>query len=278
MKKVGNVAGFTTIDNSPDAGFFVDFMDRANTLPEYAHIRSSLISAMGKLDGRRVLEIGCGAGGDACELAALVGTEGSVVGLDVSDAMIAEARQRTAGSALPVEFVQGDVRRLDHGDGTFDAVYAKLVLMHCADIEAAIEELLRVTRPGGRIAAYDIDFDTVIVDHPDRRATRAALRCLSDGVQNGWSGRQLKRRFLTRGMTDLTIASHAVVTPFHIFYSMLAGPLVGAQTTGRLGMSAGELDAWWQPLLQAEESGEFFSSFTGFVVGAARGEQRPSTS
>jgi ubiquinone/menaquinone biosynthesis C-methylase UbiE len=270
MTKIGNVAQFTSIDSSTDAGFFVDFMDRANALPEYPGIRRDLATALGELRGRRVLEVGCGTGEDASELARLVGPDGRVVGVDMSEAMITEARRRTAGSDLRVEFALGDARRLDFPDATFDGIYTKLVLMHCADIEAALDELLRVTRPGGRIAAYDIDFDTVIVDHPDRDTTRAAMRCVSDGVSNGWSGRQLKRRFLSRGMTGVTIAAHTVVTPFHIFYSMAAGPLQGAQADGRLDLSPAQLDAWWQPLLRAEQEGRFFSSFTGFVVAAAR--------
>jgi ubiquinone/menaquinone biosynthesis C-methylase UbiE len=268
MNKVGNVAGFTAVDSATDALFYVDFMDRANALPEYPGIRSGLVDAMGPLAGKRVLEIGCGAGDDARELSRIVGPRGHVIGVDFSEAMVEAARRRSLGFPGSVEFVQGDARKLEVADNSVDAVYAKLILMHCADIEAAIDELVRITRPGGRIAAYDIDFDTVIVEHPDRHVTRTALTCFSDSIRNGWSGRQLKRRFLARGMRNATVAAHAVVTPFEIFYSMLAGPLAGAQADGRLALSAAQLEAWWEPLFEADAAGRFFSSFTGFVVGA----------
>ncbi|MGW1340341.1 methyltransferase domain-containing protein [Kribbella sp. NPDC002412] len=58
--------------------------------------------------GMRVLDVGLGTGVDAVEIAEMVGVGGRVVGLDVSAAMVAEARRRVAGSGLAVEVVEGD--------------------------------------------------------------------------------------------------------------------------------------------------------------------------
>lgn len=266
----GNVTHFTTVDGAPDASWLVAFMDQANAQPEYGAIRHTLAAGLGDLAGRQVIDVGCGTGDDARALARLTGPQGRVVGTDLSEAMIVEARRRNERAVVPVEFYVGDLRRMEFDDGTFDAARAKLVLMHCDDIETAAAELVRVTRPGGRIAIFDYDFDTTTVDHPDQRATREIVRCSSDGHPNNWSGRQLRRRFLDLGVRDLTVIPHTVVMPFAFFQAAVGGRLANAQVDGALDMTAEELAAWWQPLIAAEANGRFFASLTGFALAATR--------
>src|SRR5262249_31987653 len=147
-----------------------------------------------------------------------------------------------------------------------DAVESKLVLMHCGDVDAGVRELARVTRPGGRVAVFDLDFDLVLVDHPDKPTTRRLVHAPSDGTKNGWTGRQLVRRFREQGMHSVTAVPHTVQTPFSFFQAMVEGPLVGAREAGRLDMSAEALADWWRPLAEAEAAGRFFGTFAGFVV------------
>ncbi|RKR90372.1 methyltransferase family protein [Micromonospora pisi] len=265
-----DVAQFTVVDGAPDSAWFINFMDVANALPEYAKIRRTLADGLGDLHGRNILDVGCGTGDDARELAEMVGPGGQVTGTDVSAAMVDEAQRRSAGSALPVTFRVDDVRNLAAADGTFDAVRAKLVLMHCADIDAAARELVRVTRSGGRIAVFDYDFDLTTVDHPDRDTTRELVRFCSDSHPNNWSGRQLARRFLDLGLRDITVVPHTVVMPLSFFQISVGNRLASAQADGSLGMSATELAAWWAPLHEAESQGRFFASLTGFAVSATR--------
>ncbi|WP_211222535.1 methyltransferase domain-containing protein [Actinokineospora enzanensis] len=241
-------------------------MDRANELAAYATMRGQLVEALGPLAGRAVLDVGCGTGDDARELAGLVGAGGRVVGVDLSAAMVEEAGRR--GGA--VEFLVDDLAGLGFADGEFDAVRAKLVLMHCADIDAAARELLRVVRPGGRVAVYDYDFETTTIDHPDVDATREVVRCLADGHANKWSGRQLARRFRDLGARDIGITPLTVVMPYEFYRPSVGGRLLAAQAAGDLRMTADELDAWWRPLEEAAERGGFFASLTGFTLGASR--------
>jgi ubiquinone/menaquinone biosynthesis C-methylase UbiE len=265
----GNVTQFTEVDGAPDASWFISFMDRANAMPEYDRISESLAAGLGPLPGATVLDVGCGTGDDARALAARVG-DGRVVAVDLSEAMVDEARSRAEGSGLPIDFRVADLRQLDFADGTFDGVRAKLVLMHCDDVDAAAGELLRVTRPGGRISVFDYDFDTATIDHPDVDATREVVRCCSDGHPNRWMGRQMRRRFLDLGLSEVSVTPHTVVMPFSFFRMSVAGRLAAAQAHGALKLSADELRIWWQALIDAEERGEFFTSLTGFTVAATR--------
>jgi ubiquinone/menaquinone biosynthesis C-methylase UbiE len=71
------------------------------------------------------------------------------VGIDASEAMIAEAWKRSKDTGLAVEFVVGDAHRLDLPDGSFDASRAERTLQHVAEPARAVADLARVTRPGG---------------------------------------------------------------------------------------------------------------------------------
>ena len=55
--------------------------------------------------------------------------------------------------------------------------------------------MVRVTRPDGRIVVFDFDWDTLIIDHPDKQTTRNVVLTYSDSIQNRWIGRQLPRLF-----------------------------------------------------------------------------------
>ena len=72
--------------------------------------------------GQHVLDVGCGTGDDARDMAAIVGPGGKVVGLDNSQAMVDEAKRRAAGLSLPLEFHVGDAMHMTCAAGSFDAV------------------------------------------------------------------------------------------------------------------------------------------------------------
>jgi ubiquinone/menaquinone biosynthesis C-methylase UbiE len=260
LSMTGSVGQFTKVDDTADASWFIRFMDVANAVPEYGAIRSSLVRALGPLTGRSVLDVGCGTGDDSRELASL-GAE--VVATDISDAMLAEARRR--GGA--VSFRSADVHALPFPAASFDGVRVKLVRQHSPAVDAADDELVRVLRPGGRLAVFDYDFETLALDHPDRGATRAIVRYWVDNHREGWSGRQLRRRFAQRGLTDISITPHTVQMPFGFFRSSMEGTLAAAAASGAVDVDPME---WWRPLEEAEADGHFFAGLTGYVLGATR--------
>ena len=100
--------------------------------------------------GERVVDVGCGCGGTTVELAARVGPEGRVLGLDVSEPMLARARERTA-AAPQVTFACGDAQTHALEPGGFDVVFSRFGVMFFADPVAAFANLRRGLRPGGRL-------------------------------------------------------------------------------------------------------------------------------
>lgn len=101
--------------------------------------------------GARVLDIGCGPGLTTREAARRAGPSGSALGVDISPAMVARAREHAAG--LPnVEFVVADAESHDLGEATADAVISRFGLLFFDDPDSAFRRLAAALRPGGRIA------------------------------------------------------------------------------------------------------------------------------
>lgn len=113
-----------------------------------------LLKAAAIEPGHRVLDIGTGPGLPALPIAERVGPDGEVVGIDLSDAMIEEARRR-AGKAPGenVRFEVMDAENLDLEDGSFDRVVCRFGLQIMTAPQAVLEEAFRVLAPGGRFAA-----------------------------------------------------------------------------------------------------------------------------
>ncbi len=113
-----------------------------------ARHQPALLRAIAARPGERILEVGCGSGQVAIDLASR--TPGvTAVGVDLSSAQLEVARQR-AGS-LPVEFIQADAQVHDFGEATFDAVVSRTGTMFFDDPGVAFANLARATRPGGRL-------------------------------------------------------------------------------------------------------------------------------
>ena len=114
--------------------------------------RTAVARALQLVPGERVLDL---AAGTATSSAALAATGADVVGCDFSLGML-----RAARPADGVELIAGDALRLPFRDGAFDAVTISFGLRNTRDADLALRELLRVTRPGGRLVVCEFSHPT----------------------------------------------------------------------------------------------------------------------
>ena len=139
--------------------------DPSRSTPDVAEQRARVRAIVAPHSGERGLDIGCGFGMLACELARDVGPTGRVVGVDSVPTMIAACEERARHDAVTgrTEFRQADAEALPFAPGTFDFVTAMQVYEYMPDVERGLAEAsrfwlsraLQMRRPGRGLAGYE---------------------------------------------------------------------------------------------------------------------------
>ncbi len=117
--------------------------------------RQLLFDIIGPIAEKTLLDVGCGDGSLASELARRGAT---VTGLDADPAMLDAARRRTRTEATHVQFVEGEAEHLPFDDSTFDCVAAVAMLCFVQDAGCVVAEMARVLKPGGRLVIGELGY------------------------------------------------------------------------------------------------------------------------
>jgi ubiquinone/menaquinone biosynthesis C-methylase UbiE len=175
--------GFQDVNRATDAEVFFQSLDAADALESIQAYRQRMLDLCPPTVGQRILDVGCGIGHSALRLAPLVGATGCVVGLDKSDPLITEARRRATGLSAPLTYQVGDAQHLDFPPQRFDVCRTERVLMYVDNPQQALDEMLRIVRPGGMLVLFEFDYDGIVVDAPDQAFTRRLVRLVADSVR-----------------------------------------------------------------------------------------------
>jgi SAM-dependent methyltransferase len=186
--------------------------------------------------GMRVLDVGCGPGGLTTELARRCGAA-QVAAVDPSPPFVQACRDRVPG----VEVREGAAEELPYGVAEFDATLASLVVGFMSDPTRGVREMLRVTRPGGTVAACFWDLDRM----PALRIFWAAARALDPSISGelrrpGAGEGELAALLRQAGAADVregTIDAHAGYTGFTDWWSAFS---LGVGPTGAYFRSLAE--------------------------------------
>ena len=117
------------------------------------------LDEIGDITGVKALDVGCGIGETTRMLGRRIGKSGSVVGVDFDQNLIESASSLT--NEDNITYTKGDAHCLAFEDGSFDVVYARLLLLHVSEPMLALKEMLRVCRPKGTVIVHDGDFSTL---------------------------------------------------------------------------------------------------------------------
>lgn len=234
-------------------------LQRLYVTPYAQQRRAVAREALALRAGEQVLDIGTGPGFEPYELATVLGPGGHLHAVDTSDTMLQLSRQRCVDQPW-VEFQPADARRLPFADATFDAAVVVQVYEYVSEVGAALAELYRVLRPGGRAVVVDTDWRAIVWEARDpARMTR---------VLNAWE-EHLVHPYLARSLPGLLkhagfALRHAqVLSAFDLAFSAdgfsyTLAQLIADYVPGRQGLSKDDAAAWHEDLRSADEEGRYY--------------------
>jgi SAM-dependent methyltransferase len=234
--------------------------------PEIGRVRETAMAMLDPSPGGRLLDAGSGGGDVARGLAAKVGPTGEVIALDYSAAMTAAAIERHDGSN--VRYTTGNVTALELPSDSVDGVWCERVLQHVDDADGAIAELIRVTRPGGRVCLIDTDWASLAFDGVPEELAQIVIAAMHGRLtpRQRDMGRTLRRRLVDARLADVDAkpitclfgdpASAAVVLP-------MVNPMVPQQAWMT---PPGVREEWFSDVDAAGARGDFLAVLTIWVV------------
>ncbi|HEY7142259.1 MAG TPA: methyltransferase domain-containing protein [Methylomirabilota bacterium] len=264
---------YRAIDRQSDPSRFAAILEARGRQPNQARLRRAFLSLAGIEAGMRVLDVGCGTGVVTRDVAARVGAGGAVVGVDPSRALLAAARRRSRarGRGIRPTFRHGDGLALPFPPASFDVALAVTVLLHVPAGDRILGEMIRVTRPGGRVAVLDQDFGTFALDVPDRALTRRIVDGHAERFYaEPWSGRTLARRLRLAGLARVRSRAFVVVDRVYDDYvrAMLERRV---ELVTRWGLVAtAEARRWLRSAEAAAARGDFFMSLNYYGAAGVR--------
>jgi len=264
---------FARVDASPRPPACVQYLADVAALPSITRHKQRTYEMLGLREGASVLDVGCGLGDDACAMGVRVGRQGRVLGVDASEVMVSQARARQGAADTNVRFLVADAHRLRLSDALFDAVRADRLLQHVDDPVAALREMRRVVRPGGKVVACDPDWDTLLIDAGDPALERTVRAAHADSVRHGTIGRRLPRLFADAGLT--VVARVAEVLSFTEYEAgeTVLGAVGAAVRAGDAGVLAAESTLTYIDTVRAlQERGVYLCAVMVIAICGVRDE------
>ena len=263
-----DLMNFNRIDETEKPGEFIAFLDTASRNKGIAAMKSRTYELLDAKPGRRILEVGCGTGDDARQIAEMIAPTGSLIAIDKSEAIICEARRRSQGRNDSIKFAVGDATHLDLESETFDACRIERTLIHIPEPTAAMNEMVRVLDISGKLVAYEPDLETYVIDSSYRELTCRLLKYWYSQLQSGWVARHLPTLFKESGLTDISIEPRAMIYNFDMVSQSFYGTMERAAEAGVA--SADEISDWFADLERAHINGTFLCANMGYIVSGSK--------
>jgi SAM-dependent methyltransferase len=245
-------------------------LEHAYMTPDIVAQREATLALFAAKPGEHIIDIGSGPGFLCESIAKLVGPNGRVLGIDVSEELLAAAQRRNTYSNLTYE--NGDAVKLPVPDATFDAAISTQVFEYVADFDLAIREMRRVLKPSGRALVVATDWDGVVWHSSDRERMRRMLTAWEPHCADPRLPRTLVARMREGGFDIKDVRGYTIVNTRagDDTYSGNMMYLAANFLRRRKAAEEGEIEAWLADLKALDEQGRYFFSTTRFMVSATR--------
>jgi ubiquinone/menaquinone biosynthesis C-methylase UbiE len=254
--------GFSDVDRAAAPESLIAFLELADALPAFRAYKRRLRALLRLAPGQTELDVGCGAGIGACRIAQTFPGV-SVAGLD-REAMIDLASHRAEEIGVSVRWLTGSAEDIPLTTATVDACFNERVLKYLPDPVAGLVEMVRVLKPGGRIACFELDHAATLLG--DTATTNPVGEVLNASLAEPRMGRRLPVLLHAAGVRVVTYEMVALSPPWVVQVATVGDPVRNALREGQLPGSA---VSWLERQAKAASEGLFTVAFVG-VLAAGR--------
>lgn len=211
-----------------------------------------------------LLDVGCGPGIDAINMAKITRDDCHITGVDFDERMITAATSTAEklGLLAKLNFQQANAYELPFTDDSFCATRSERLLMHLDKPDLALAEMARVTKPGGTLVVIDTDWATLSCatgnDTIERKINHHQVH---EMLPNGYSGRNLPGQFHELGLNNVAFSVHA----FYVNDPMVWRLMVQMDQVEQSAIASGvvtqqEVQEWHNGIQQHFNAGKFHAS------------------
>ena len=221
--------------------------------------RALVREALAAQPGERVIDIGCGPGFYVAELLEEVGPEGAVLGVDAAEAMLAIAAKRCEAHRN-ASFEKADAMSLPGADDAYDAALSVQVMEYVPDVGAALAEIHRILRPGGRVVIWDVDWETLSLYSTDPERMARAKRAFDKHLTHPALPQRLTALLRAAGFEDVAMEGHVFASNAYDAeaYLCMGLPLFAEFIGSQEEFGPDAAKAWEEEQRELGERGEFY--------------------
>lgn len=229
--------------------------------PQMVRRRARALELADPRIGEHVVDVGSGPGFLTADLAAGVTESGAVVGIDQSDSMLALGAVRCEGCPQ-VRFEKGDATDMPLPDASFDLALSTQVLEYVADVDAALCDMARVLRPGGRVVLLATDWRSVAWYSADEDRMTRMLSAWEEHLAHPTLPRTLATRLTAAGFEVTDVERYSVLERSGDVadYASMMIMAIASFAPGRRGLTQEDASAWAEEQRALRESGGFHFS------------------
>jgi arsenite methyltransferase len=204
-------------------------------------------------------------------MAAIVGQNGEVHGIDISEELLALARGKYANQAQ-LKFHNANATSLPFSDEYFDVVVVTQVLEYLTNVDVALSEFRRVLRPGGRLLVLDTDWGSIVWHSNNPGRMKKVLQVWDEHIVDPYLPRTLMAKLASAGFNQ----EYQTIIPLfnpqfdEDTFSNRMIDLIGSFVRGRQGLANHEVDERAEDLRRHGKQGEYFFSLNRYVFVASK--------